>query len=202
MKFLKKIIRTSVDLKGYNSILIHSLVGCNLKCYGCHNYDELVLKNHTEFLTSDEIINKIELNKETFDSIIISGGEFLINDIEKIIDFLFKIRSFFNGIIIINTNGTFPEKVKKIINLNLVNGFHMDLKFNIWDDNSFIEKSITNCNIGIEVYQNSFYQIKNNNVGFSEFRTIKYPIIKDDYFKKIEEKCKDENVVWNLNNFL
>jgi len=202
MKFLKKIIKTSVDLKGYNSILIHSLVGCNLRCYKCHNYKELVEKTPVDYYTSEDILKKIKKSNNLFDALIISGGEFLIEDLSDIIEFLNKIREIFNGKIIINTNGTYPEKIKKIIELNLVDGFHMDIKFNIWGElDETVDKIIgvkSNNELKYKLLM-SFNIIKNSNLCNSQFRTVKYPFINEEYFSSMYTNLKE--VKWSINPF-
>jgi pyruvate-formate lyase-activating enzyme len=202
MKFLNKFIKTSVDFEGYNSLLIHSLVGCNFKCYQCHNYEELVSKKHTNFYTEKDIVSKLKLNGFMFDAIILSGGEFLINDIEVIKSFLFDIKKVFNGKIIINTNGSFPEKISLLIIMDLVDGFHMDIKFNIWDENDKYKIKVINSNIDNNKLIKSFEIISKYNKGFSEFRTIEYPFIESDYFLKIKNKCESEKIKWKLNKFI
>jgi pyruvate-formate lyase-activating enzyme len=200
MKFLKKIIKTSVDFKGYNSLLIHSLVGCNFECYGCHNYNELVLKKHDDFQDDKDIIKKIKLSGGLSDAIIFSGGEFLMNPLNDLVEFLTKVRSVFDGLIIINTNGSYPEKIKKIIELDLADGFHMDIKFNIWDKNNN-KLEITNTNINEDLLLKSFQLIKNNDKGYSEFRTVDYPILSKEEKEKIKNKTEIHNVKWSLNDF-
>jgi len=205
MKFLSKMIKTNVDFKGFNSLLIHSLVGCNLKCFGCHNYEELVKSKHETFYDDEDVLSRIKSNGFLFDAIIFSGGEFLMNDLDKMIEFLSRVRDVFKGKIIINTNGCYPLKIKKLSELRLVDGFHMDLKFYIWETPS--EQDVKVVGMGIskhtrECMVESFDELKLSNLNHNEFRTVKYPFLEEEFFRKIQYKCEKENVIWRVNPFL
>ena len=203
MKFLNKTIKTTVDFEGHTSLLIHNLIGCDLNCFGCHNRKELLSKQHDIFYTDEDIIDRVKLNGFMFDAIILSGGEFLLNPIEDIEDFLMKIKNIFKGIIIINTNGTSPDKIEFLSRNNLVDGFHMDIKFNIWKetDSTLISK-ILGVKVEKCIIQDSFNRVVKYNKGYSEFRTVKYPFLKDEYFEYIKLKCIENGVKWKLNTFI
>ncbi|GBF11202.1 4Fe-4S cluster-binding domain-containing protein [Tepidibacillus sp. HK-1] len=215
MKFYKQVMRTFVDLPSHHSLLIHSLVGCNMHCFGCHNYDEIVAKKHEEFFTEEDMIQQIQLNGYFFDAIIFSGGEFLLEKIEPIINFLNRIRSIFHGLIIINTNGTFPDKMRTLINQKLVDGFHIDMKlpYHLLDINE--DKEIFQAIMGIEPTQHfleklltSIEIVIQQNSPYSQIRTVKYPILSDEFFEEIEYYIKTLNqnyhtqVEYRINEFL
>jgi len=199
IRFLPKYIKTEVDFEGKTSLLLHTF-GCNFKCWKCHNYEELgIIKKNTQYYTKDMILNKIKQDGFFFDAIILSGGEFLLNNIAEILQLLKEIHKIFDGLIMINTNGSFPKKIKKVIEQDFIDGFFMDIKFNIFDKQS--NQDI----IGIEQEQRdnileSFYAIKGYKL--SEFRTVKYPIYDDLYFNKIEERMIENKVIWKLNYFI
>ena len=216
MKFYTQFIRSFRDLPGYHSLLIHSLVGCNFSCFSCHNYEELVLKKDLQqFYSPEDIVSHLKQNGYFFDALIFSGGEFLLENSDEIIAFLSEVKSVFKGVIIINTNGSFPEKIKLLIGSNLVDGFHVDLKLpyhllDIKDDldiykrvlginptESFIEKLISSIEIVIQ-----------HNSPYSKIRTVKYPILSDEFFienqkfiAKLNQKY-NSNVVYTVNEFL
>lgn len=213
MKFYRKIIKTSVDLKPYTSLVIHSLEGCNLNCYGCFNKEEIIEKKHEIYLSEKEVLERLELNGFLADAVIFSGGEFLISDIDEIINFLKKVREIYPGYIIIYTNGTFPEKVKKLIELNLVDGFHVDMKLpfhsKILKSEDFekilgfrmtqeVSKKVLNT-ISIVIEQNS---------PMSQIRTVKYDCLSEEYFDEINSYiCQlnekyNSSVPYKLNDFI
>ena len=189
-------------------MLVYS-IGCNLKCYGCFNYEALIA-NPIDTCDDEYIIDSIKRNGFMFDSIIFSGGEFLVNricDIERVLN---RTRDIFSGVIIVNTNGTFPEKVKHLIDLGAVDGIHLDIKLPI-DVNSeydIKEDVIGFKNVDLKLVYETADIIAKRNSPLSRFRTVKYPILSDEYFDliklsvaKINEKNKS-NIEWSVNDFL
>lgn len=213
MRFYKKIIKTSVDLKPYTSLVIHSLEGCNLNCYGCFNREEIIEKNHKIYLTEEDVLEKLKLNGFLVDAVIFSGGEFLISDIKEIINFLEKVREIFRGYIIIYTNGTFPKKVKRLIELNLVDGFHVDMKLPF--HSKTLKKEDFEKILGHRMTQDISKRVLNTisivveqNSSMSQIRTVRYPNLPEEYFEEIKtyihqlNKRYDSNVVYKLNDFI
>lgn len=215
MQFYKKFIRTFNDLPNHHTLLIHSLTGCNFKCLGCHNYDEIVSKKHDDYYTEQDIIEHLELNGFIFDAVIISGGEFLLEKIENISNFLLKIRKVFDGKIIINTNGSFPNKIEYLLENKLVEGFHIDMKLpyhmlDVENDKDifidtigfspsqhFIDKLLQSINITVS-----------HNSPYSQIRTVEYPHLSNEFFEFIESYVNDlnkkhnSNMQYHLNEFL
>lgn len=86
--------------------------GCILKCPYCHNPE--IIDGGKPVKTA-EIINKIEKSLEFIDSVVITGGEPLMQheDVEEILKFCKK-----KGLKTkLDTNGCFPERLEKIIKL-------------------------------------------------------------------------------------
>lgn len=203
------------QLPEHHSLFVHSLIGCNLHCFGCHNYEEVVSKKHEDFFSEEEMIQQIKQNGNFFDAMIFSGGEFLLEKKASIIRFLERVRIEFHGLVMINTNGTFPEKIETLIQLKLVDGFHLDMKlpYHILDidqdkdtfqaimdhipTKSLLENLLTSLDIVIK-----------HNSPYSQIRTVKYPILDHDYFEKIADFVKLLNkkhhsqVEYKLNEFL
>jgi len=202
MRFLNRLIKSNVDYKGYTSLVIHSLEGCNLKCFGCHNYKELVETKHSKFYKDKDIINKIKLAGYMFDVLIFSGGEFLISDIKDIVKFLKKIRNEYKGIVIINTNGTFPDKIKTLIDLKLVEGFHMDVKYKFWEEDEMASKTLGVSHNYNEKVFSSFRILKNSLLEHNLFRTVNYPYLSKKYIEDINTFMIKNNSKWSLNDFV
>ncbi len=98
--------------------------GCNYKCPFCHNA-LLVTEQNDVFFTEEEIFEHLERRKNVIDGVAITGGEPLLQkDIEL---FLYEIKEKgFN--IKLDTNGSFPEKLKGIIDIGLADYVAMDIK--------------------------------------------------------------------------
>lgn len=99
------------------------LFGCNFKCGFCHN-PGLVLKESEKTISEKEVLEFLNKRKKQLEGVCITGGEPLL-DLKE--DFLKKIKNLGYSIKI-DTNGGFPEKLKKIIEKNLVDFVAMDLK--------------------------------------------------------------------------
>jgi len=99
------------------------IYGCNFRCGFCHNPD-LVIRENKQEISQQEILDFLEKRKGILDGVCITGGEPLMNiDIE----FLIKIKSLGYSIKI-DTNGSFPGKLKQIVELGLIDYVAMDIK--------------------------------------------------------------------------
>ncbi|MEM4330451.1 MAG: anaerobic ribonucleoside-triphosphate reductase activating protein [Candidatus Pacearchaeota archaeon] len=146
------------------------LFGCNFRCGFCYN-PELVIEEKTRDLDEEEILNFLEKRKKILEGVTFTGGEPLTN-LEK--EFLKKIKE--KGYLIkIDTNGSFPEKLKEIIEENLVDYIAMDIKGKKED-----YQKITSSKIDIEKIEESIKII--SEMKEYEFRTtILESIHKEDY---------------------
>lgn len=96
---------------------------CNFRCPFCHN-GQSVLENN-QAIPFDEILDFLKTRTGLIDAVVISGGEpTLMNDlvskIEKIKELGFKIK--------LDTNGTNPDVLRKLLRKNLLNYIAMDIK--------------------------------------------------------------------------
>lgn len=216
IKFYKNIIRSYIDLSDHISMLIHSISsGCNLKCFECFNYNDLIKNPPSEYYTEEDIYNIIKRQGFMFDAIILSGGEFLLENIENIIEFLNNIRYIYDGKIVIYTNGTNPEKVKTLLNKKLVDGFHVDMKlpFHLLDIEQ--DKEIFYKILGIQPSKKIIDKmlktieiVIKDNSPYSQIRTVRYPILTDDFFNEIKLYIDDlkrkynSQIQYKLNDFI
>lgn len=104
------LIKTSlIDYPGEVAAVIFT-AGCNLRCPFCQNPALTAGKIPADFLPLEEVISFLKRRRQVIGGVCITGGEPLIHDdltdlADKIHDLGFKIK--------IDTNGTFPEKLKK-----------------------------------------------------------------------------------------
>jgi organic radical activating enzyme len=136
---------------------------------------------NTEICNEDYIIQLIKNNGFIFDAVIISGGEFLLNDLNEIVTFLSDARKIYNGVLIINTNGTFPDKIKRLSDSMLIDGFHTDLKFPINIENPLLAEQSTGIkNVKLnDIIRSLEYTIQFDR-GYSQIRSVKYPFVDDN----------------------
>ncbi|MBD3189443.1 MAG: anaerobic ribonucleoside-triphosphate reductase activating protein [Candidatus Heimdallarchaeota archaeon] len=102
------------------------LGGCNLRCPYCHNPD-LIPANKVPSYDVNEILAELERRKETgwLDGVSITGGEPTLS--KRLPEFL-KILGDFGLKRKIDTNGTNPEVVQKILDEGLIEYIAMDVK--------------------------------------------------------------------------
>lgn len=113
---------STIDYPGEISCIIF-LHGCNFRCGYCYNVD-LVLNRPGEGYSEEYVLDFLKKRKGKLDAVCITGGEPLItldlNFVKKIRDLGYKIK--------IDTNGSFPNKLKEIIDLKLIDYVAMDIK--------------------------------------------------------------------------
>jgi pyruvate formate lyase activating enzyme len=113
---------TLVDYPGKIACTLF-LFGCNFRCGFCHN-PELVLENGLKSISEEEIFSFLEKRKNQLEGVCLTGGEPLLT-LEK--EFLKKIKEM-GYPIKLDTNGSFPEKLKEFIDKKLIDFIAMDIK--------------------------------------------------------------------------
>lgn len=149
-----------IDYPGEVSFVIF-LGGCNFRCPYCHN-KSIVLKETNTYDTK-EVLAMLKERQKVIKAVVISGGEptiwqdKLITLIEDIKALGFKIK--------LDTNGTNPALLKKIIKAKLVDYIAMDIK------NSFPKYELT-CGqrVDLEAIKESIKLIESEKVPY-HFRT-------------------------------
>lgn len=98
--------------------------GCNFRCPFCHNAS-LVTHIESDDINEEEIFNYLEKRKGLLEAVVISGGEPCIQ--KDLISFIQKIKE--KGFLVkLDTNGSFPEILKELLNFHLVDYVAMDVK--------------------------------------------------------------------------
>jgi pyruvate formate lyase activating enzyme len=100
--------------------------GCNFKCPYCHNPDMVNASGkHNEALCEKDIFDFLEKQKKFLDGVVISGGEpTLDNDLFLICK---KIKAL-GYPIKLDTNGSRPDIIKRLIEERLIDYIAMDIK--------------------------------------------------------------------------
>jgi len=101
------------------------LGGCNFRCPFCYNAPLVFLERDeiTEW-PEEKFFRFLDTRKGTLDGVCITGGEPLMSDLR---DFARKIKE--RGFLLkLDTNGSFPERLKDLIDRNLVDYVAMDVK--------------------------------------------------------------------------
>lgn len=99
--------------------------GCNFRCPFCHNALLVTELDEAEIYDEDEIMDFLKKRKGLLDGVAVTGGEPLMTDeTEK---FLARIKA--EGFLVkLDTNGSYPERLKSIVNGGLADYVAMDIK--------------------------------------------------------------------------
>ena len=114
---------TLLDFPGYVACTVF-LEGCNFRCPFCHNADMAEAKS-PDRVTEDEFFGFLKKRQGILDGVCVSGGEPLMND--ETLDFLKKIKDM-GYRLKLDTNGSFPERLKTAVNSGLCDYVAMDIK--------------------------------------------------------------------------
>lgn len=115
---------TMIDYPGKIACTIF-LLGCNFRCGYCHNRSLVLEPQSLPTISEDYILNFLKEKKRWLDGVVISGGEPTLHKDLK--SFIKKIKEI-SYCVKLDTNGTSPETVKKLIDEKLVDYIAMDIK--------------------------------------------------------------------------
>ena len=114
---------TLLDFPGKMACIIFT-AGCNFKCPFCHNAS-LVNAGNADSIDEDEVLDFLQKRKGMLEGVVITGGEPLLHsDIDL---FLGKIKDL-GYAVKLDTNGTNPALLKKLVKEKLVDYVAVDIK--------------------------------------------------------------------------
>jgi len=180
-----------LDIRGYipSSLLDYPekivsvvwLSGCNFRCPYCFNVEIVNNSNKLRKIEAEEIFNHLESRKKWLDGICITGGEPTLH--KGLFDFISKIKQM-GFLVKLDTNGTDPEVIKKLIEAKLIDYIAMDIKAPLKEYKKTVKRDV-----GLEKIQDSIDLIRNSGIEY-EFRTTVVP------------KFFDEKVALAIGNWL
>lgn len=160
--------------------------GCNFCCGYCYN-KQLVfptLYNKTEDISENVIFDFLNKRKNQLDGVVITGGEPTIYE-EKLIEFIKKIKEI-GFSVKLDTNGSNPKLLKKIISEKIVDYIAMDVKQVFEKYYLFTKENIENIKKSIELLKNSEIE--------HEFRVVTHPDMEMCDFEKIISYLPNQKV--------
>ena len=136
--------------------------GCNFKCPFCHNASLVISPDMSDIIPENEFFSFLNKRRGILDGVCITGGEPLLqNGIE---DFIIKIREL-GFAVKLDTNGSYPDRLKAILDRGLVDYVAMDIK------NQKEKYSLTcGTEVDTEKISRSISLLMNGNIPY-EFRT-------------------------------
>lgn len=115
---------TLLDYPGYTACTVFT-AGCNFRCPFCHNASLVLPERLPLSSSSDEVLSFLKKRIGILDGVAVTGGEPLLhNDLD---DFLKAVRDL-GFKIKLDTNGSFPEHLRKLVEAGLVDYVAMDIK--------------------------------------------------------------------------
>jgi pyruvate formate lyase activating enzyme len=117
---------TLIDYPGKIAATVFS-VGCNFRCHFCHN-PELVLvdpKVENSILHEDEVLSFLMSRKNLLEAVCLTGGEMTMQ--KDLPEFIKKIKAM-GFFVKLDTNGTNPEMLKRLLKEKLLDYIAMDIK--------------------------------------------------------------------------
>lgn len=99
--------------------------GCNLRCPFCHNAPLVTKLGESEVWEDTEILSYLSKRKGLLDGVAVTGGEPLLQP--GIADFLKKVREL-GFAVKLDTNGTFPDRLRELIDARLLDYVAVDIK--------------------------------------------------------------------------
>lgn len=180
---------SSVEFHGNMSLVIF-MSKCPLACRYCHNVE--LLEDNTE-KSLEEIKEEIDSSADFLDAIVISGGEPLVQT-DDVIEILKYVRQI--GLKTkLDTSGIYPDKIKKILDLDLLDYVSLDVK------TTFSKyRKITGANVGFQVKKSMDYI---NDAGVHlEIRTTYVPTLhtKKDIINLVDEIKADIYTIQQFRN--
>ncbi|MDD2648405.1 MAG: anaerobic ribonucleoside-triphosphate reductase activating protein [Eubacteriales bacterium] len=137
--------------------------GCNFRCPFCHNSDLLSAPDAADDLPVSEILAFLKKRKNVLDGVCVSGGEPLMQS--DIAEFLSSVKEL-GYLVKLDTNGSYPEKLKALCESGLVDYVAMDIKNS--REKYALTAGIENLDIG-KIEESASYIMEN--LAEYEFRT-------------------------------
>ncbi|MEM5771911.1 MAG: anaerobic ribonucleoside-triphosphate reductase activating protein [Candidatus Aenigmatarchaeota archaeon] len=178
---------TTVDWPGKIASIVF-LYGCNFKCPYCFNSD-LVIGNSFKEIEISKIVALLKSNKDFVDSVVICGGEPTIHG-EKLVKLCSLLKE--SGFKIkLDTNGSNPELVEKLIKNKLIDFVALDIK------SDFQEKNYERASGGftdMQKIKNTLNILINSNIEY-ECRIPVIPNLNQHLIKNIAKEITQAKTV-------
>ena len=134
--------------------------GCNFRCAYCHNSPAVMGKG--ELIKEEEILLYLEKRKKFVDAVCISGGEPTLQQGLDLFIKKLKSKGFF---VKLDTNGTNPDILQKLLDKKLIDYVAMDIKGPLYKYSLLVGREVD-----VEPIKESINIIKNSKIDY-EFRT-------------------------------
>jgi len=141
--------------------------GCNFSCPWCYNRDLVLNSEHLPKIFEEEVLEYLNKNKDFLDALVVTGGEpTLCSNSGDLLLFFEKIKraGFLVGM---ETNGTHPKFIEKLLKNKLIDYLAMDIKAPL---NHEKYNQLAGVEIDLDNIKKSINLIKGSDIDY-EFRT-------------------------------
>ena len=161
--------------------------GCNFRCPYCHNPELIDTKrSRSDRFKEEEILSFLERRQGKLEAVTITGGEPLLQ--AGLEGFLLKVKGL-GYLAKLDTNGSFPQRLEKILESRAVDYIAMDIKTSLDKYESVVRKKIETAQI-----LRSIRLIMDSGLDYEFRTTVVKPLIEKDDFTKIGQLVKDSRL--------
>ena len=162
-----------------------------MRCHYCHNSQ--LFDSAENKIPLSEVLQYIEKNKKLLSAAVISGGEPTLHP--HLFDIIRQIKTINNSIKVkLDTNGTRPDIVKKLVDEKLVDFVAMDIKAPIkkYED-------VTGMKFNYDIYETARY-LKTGSAEYM-FRTTVSPKLTEQDIHNIGNTIINGAAIWQIQQF-
>lgn len=172
---------TLIDYPGKVACMVYT-IGCNFRCPYCHN-PELVDETVESTISEGYILYFLSQRVGILDGIVITGGEPTMHG-QKLLDFILKVKNL-GFKVKLDSNGTDPEFLAKVIDNNLVDYIAMDIKSPLSKYSQTVARAVNVSSI-----KRSIDILINSNIDYEFRTTIVKSLINIEDFEEIGKEIK------------
>ncbi len=152
---------TLIDYPGKIACMVYT-IGCNFRCPYCHN-PELVDETVMQRFKEEDVLSFLDGRKKMLDGVVITGGEPTIHG-DNLISFMKEVKA--RGFLVkLDSNGTNPDFLERVIQEKLVDYIAMDIKSPLAKYSQTVARPVD-----IEAIKKSINLLMKSDVDY-EFRT-------------------------------
>jgi len=157
--------------------------GCNFRCPFCHNRDLVLPQYYKPTLSEEEVYDFLKERRDKLQGVVVTGGEPTLQP--DFIPFLKKLKQFGYSVKI-DTNGSQPEVLEKIIQAGLVDYIAMDIKAPL---ESYAQAA--GVPVDINNIQKSIEFLLSSGINYHFRTTAVKPLLSLEDFKEMSALIKD-----------
>jgi pyruvate formate lyase activating enzyme len=172
---------TLIDYPGKVACMVYT-VGCNFRCPYCHN-PELVNETVENLIPDGDVLDFLSQRKGILDGIVITGGEPTMHG-QNLLDFISKVKNL-GFKVKLDSNGTNPEFLTRVIDDNLIDYIAMDIKSPLSKYSQTVARAVN-----IDSIKKSIEILIKSNIDYEFRTTVVKSLINISDFEEIGNEIK------------